>query len=210
MTTPKHELIYFDMSGRGEPVRILFHAAGVEFTDTRIKFADWGPIQPTTPLGALPILKVDGSAHVQSVALMRYAAKLAGFYPTENPLEALVVDEVLDSCSELLNKIPGRFCEDKEALKKLRMEFQEKTLTQYASFLERIVARNKATFGSSLVVGKTVTVADIFVNGVIKAFSSGSFDYLDTDFFNTYPGLLAVAKTVDENEKVKAYHASKK
>jgi glutathione S-transferase len=208
MTNPTHELIYFDMNGRGEPVRILFHSAGIQFTDTRIKWADWGPIQPTTPLGALPILKVDGTAHVQSVALMRYAAKLAGFYPTENPLEALVVDEVLDSCNELLYKIP--FCEDKEALKKLRTEYQEKTLTQYASFLERLVAKNKETFGSSLVVGKTVTVADIFVNGVIEAFSSGSFDYLDTDFFKTYPGLLAVAKAVDENEKVEAYHASKK
>jgi prostaglandin-H2 D-isomerase / glutathione transferase len=209
MTTPTHELIYFDMTGRGEPVRILLHSAGVQFTDTRIKFADWGPMQPTTPLGALPILKVDGTAHVQSVALMRYAAKLAGFYPTQNPLEALVVDEVLDSCNELLDKIPS-FCEDKEALKKLRTEFQEKTMTQYASFLERIVAKNKETFGSSLVVGTTVTVADIFVNGVIEAVSSGIFDYLDKDFFKTYPGLLAVAKAVDENEKVKMYNASKK
>lgn len=209
MTTPTHELVYFDMAGRGEPVRILLHSAGIEFTDTRIKFADWDPIQPKTPLGALPILKIDGIAHVQSVALMRYAATLAGFHPTQDPLEALAVDEVLDSCNELLQKIPS-FCEDEEALKKLRTEFQEKTMRQYASFLERLVAKNKETSGSSLVVGTTVTVADIFVNGVIEAFSSGTFDYVDTDFFNSYPSLLAVAKAVDENEKVKAYYESKK
>lgn len=39
---PKYTLNYFDLAARGEPIRLMFHAAGVEFNDNRISFADWG------------------------------------------------------------------------------------------------------------------------------------------------------------------------
>lgn len=39
---PKYVLIYFDVRGRGEPTRLLFKAAGVEFEDRRLSFEEWG------------------------------------------------------------------------------------------------------------------------------------------------------------------------
>lgn len=36
----KHELLYWDYDGRGEPIRMAFLAGDVEFTDTRIPMAD--------------------------------------------------------------------------------------------------------------------------------------------------------------------------
>jgi glutathione S-transferase len=79
------ELIYFDGAGRAEVTRILLHAANVNFTDTRIG-KEWPALKPTTPLGSLPILIIDGISYVQSGAQMRYAARLAGFSPSD-PLE---------------------------------------------------------------------------------------------------------------------------
>jgi hypothetical protein len=43
MTSAAHELISFDGAGRGEGIRILLHAEGIKFTDTRVKGADWIP-----------------------------------------------------------------------------------------------------------------------------------------------------------------------
>jgi len=106
-SSTKHELLYFDGAGRAETIRIALHAGGVDFTDTRFG-KDWPTIKPTTPLGSVPVLKVDGVMHCQSVALARYAGKLGGFYP-EDPVQALIVDEAIESLNELMAVAPKRY-----------------------------------------------------------------------------------------------------
>lgn len=101
----KPELVYFDAEGRAEPIRILFHIAGKEYDDTRFAGKDWPNIKPTTPLGSVPVLKVDGEQHCQSVSLNRYAAKLAGWYPSDE-LQALKCDMVAESINELTSAAP--------------------------------------------------------------------------------------------------------
>jgi glutathione S-transferase len=123
------ELIYFDGAGRAEVTRILLHAAGVDFTDTRIQGADWPELKPTTPLGSLPVLKIDDISYTQSGAQMRYAARLAGFFPTD-PLEALVVDEAMECMNELMSEAPKGGTP--EELKEKRQAFQKGKMTMIA------------------------------------------------------------------------------
>ena len=102
LPTGKPELIYFGVPGRAEAIRILMQIAGVEMDDTRFGPDDWPGIKPTTPLGVVPVMKLEGKSYVQSVSLTRYAAKLAGagWYPA-NELDALKCDMVADSINEL-------------------------------------------------------------------------------------------------------------
>lgn len=102
---PSHEVRYFDLPGRGEAIRILLHAAGVDFKDTRIPFSQWPEIKLKTPLGQVPTVNIEGTDYCQSVALTIYAARLAGWYP-EDPLEALKCDEIADCLSELTSSRP--------------------------------------------------------------------------------------------------------
>ena len=64
---PSYEITYFDAAGRAEPIRVMLHAAGVEFTDIRFKGPEWPVIKPTTPLGAVPTLKIDDVTFCQSL-----------------------------------------------------------------------------------------------------------------------------------------------
>ncbi len=42
---PKFVLHYFDFKGRAEPIRLMFHCAGVEFEDRRFQGAEWPEIK---------------------------------------------------------------------------------------------------------------------------------------------------------------------
>jgi hypothetical protein len=42
-----YKLTYFNLTGHGETIRLIFAAAGVPFQDNRIDFAAWGPLKPS-------------------------------------------------------------------------------------------------------------------------------------------------------------------
>ena len=160
---PSHERLYFDAAGRAEIIRICLSIAKVDWKDTRFQFKDWPTIKPTTPLGSAPILKIDNVDHVQSMALARYAARLAGLYPEENPLDALVIDEVMDSVNELISKIPR--VEDPKELETVRKEYQANIMPKYAAFLEGVIQRNG---GVGIVAPSSkMTIGDMTINAAI-------------------------------------------
>ncbi|CAJ1952881.1 unnamed protein product [Cylindrotheca closterium] len=201
MTKP--ELIYFDAPGRAEPIRMLLHFAGIEYEDTRFPGSEWPAIKPTTPLGFVPVMKIDGKQYCQSLSLTRYAAKLADWYPASE-FQALKCDMVAETINELAALAPKS--KDQDELKKLRQEFQKDTLTKYWKFVEGIIQEN----GGILVSGSTPTFADLLIQQSVLMIKLGFWDHIDTNFFDDYPGLNATCKAVEENEKVKAYMAAKK
>ena len=171
-----HELIYFGAKGRGEAIRVMLHAAGVEWKDTRFKYSDWADIKPTTPLGSVPVLKIDGKTYCQSLSLLRYAGKLAGFYP-EDPLEALKVDQALDSINELVSKAPHS--KDDQEWKKLRKEYQDGDMTKYMTFLESSI--------EGIGFASTPSIADVSLSFIAHDIQNGQWSHIDTDFLEKFP-----------------------
>lgn len=103
MTKP--ELIYFDAPGRAEPIRMLLHFAGIDYEDTRFPGSEWPAVKETTPLGFVPVMKIDGKQYCQSQSLIRYAAKLANWYPASE-FQALKCDMVGETINELVGMAP--------------------------------------------------------------------------------------------------------
>lgn len=76
MTT--YKLTYFDIDGgRAEPIRIAFHAAGVDFEDNRISFAEFQEMRESLRFTCVPVLEIDGAAVTQSNAISRYTGRMA-------------------------------------------------------------------------------------------------------------------------------------
>lgn len=45
---PNYKLHYFNLRARGELIRLIFAAAGVEYEDYRIPFKDWPNVNKTS------------------------------------------------------------------------------------------------------------------------------------------------------------------
>eukprot|EP00731_Ephydatia_muelleri_P034236 Em0051g28a len=82
---PQYKLIYFNLRGRAEYIRLIFAQADVQYKDERIKMEDWPSLKPKTPFGMLPVLEMDGKMLGGSQVIARYIAEkhgLAGKWPS--------------------------------------------------------------------------------------------------------------------------------
>ncbi|WP_411025540.1 glutathione S-transferase family protein, partial [Salmonella sp. s55004] len=120
---PSYKLLYFNVKARGEPIRFLFAIAGVTYEDKRVNGEEWGKIKPTTTLGQLPILYVDGKEVPQSRAINRLVARDLGLYGS-NTWEQALIDVVCETVDEVWPAVAGIFMEKDEAKKdELRKKF---------------------------------------------------------------------------------------
>ena len=133
------------------------------------------------PLGSLPVLTLaDGTVVTQSMAMGRYAAKLANLYPSDPP-EALFVDEILETVNDVLSLLPRNTVVDMQ--KTLREEYAAgKLKTFYTFFADKLAAG-----GGTYITGGKLSVADIALYGMVKQFRSGSFDHIPADYDAKWP-----------------------
>ena len=107
--TPKLKLYYFDIQGKGEAIRLFCAYAGLDLIDHRLDVHDRTEFAKLKedgilPFGQVPLLEVDfGDGKkdhvVQSSAILRYLARLAGLYP-EDLIAAAKVDAICEQAAD--------------------------------------------------------------------------------------------------------------
>jgi len=156
---PSYKLIYFNVRGRCETIRLAFVAGGIKFEDKRIERADWGALKPTTPWGSLPILEVDGRTLGQSISLARFAATEGGLMGKNN-IEAALINSVVDVITEIREKAIGvHVSPEGPAKDAAAKDFKEKTLASSLPNLEKFLAANPDHSG--FFVGTKLSLADL-------------------------------------------------
>ena len=201
----KIELKYFDITGRGEALRILLSGcANVDFTDTRIPFSEWPTVKPTLPLGQSPVLSVDGTVITQSASLYRYCAKLVDLYPSD-PFQALVVDEAMDVVNEVLARMPPPGSDSDEELKLKRHEFRDTFMKQALALIESRIEQYGAD--TDTICGAP-SVADVFLMTFVDFLESSGFTHLDGTILNDYPRMKKVSNTAMKLPIVAAYYSA--
>ncbi|GAB5037747.1 glutathione s-transferase [Nannochloropsis oceanica] len=208
MTESKPKLVYFDIKGRGEPIRLAFAVGGIPFDDERISGADFAKAkgEGAYPFGQLPVLMVEGKTISQSQALLRYAGKKAGLYPKDDDLKALLIDEIVGAVEDVIAAtVPSLKEADEEKKMAMRKELAETTYPKWFGLLSKKMEENGS---GPYFVGDSLTIADLQAYSTFTWLSSGVLDGVPPTILDAFPRLQAGIKAVGSHEKIKAWNES--
>lgn len=198
-----YKLTYFGMGGRAEPVRIAFHAAGIDFEDVRISFPEFMEMRKALRFNSVPTLEIDGRVVTQSNAMCRYVGKMAGLYP-EDDLQALYCDEAMGAIEDLLHTLTPTFGLEGDQLKAAREKLVDGWMTTFIKGLGQLIER-----GGDYFADNRLTVADLKVAGLVQWLNSGQLDHVPKDLVaRLAPALNKHAERVFGDPIVKAYYAA--
>ena len=220
--SPKIKLTYFDMEGAGEAIRLALVLSGTAYEDSRIKMSAWKELKPKTPYGNLPLMEIDnGPVKTQSGAMLRWvgAECSSTLYPREKLYdieEAMGIVGDLQKAWELVLYIGIRptamgyeegfnKTEKGQALIKSMREGFVGKMPDYLGRLEGLIDKNG---GKWLVAGDDPTIADCMAVALLRVFTRGHVDYIDTKCLEVNPKVVDYCKRFCDLPQIKGRYDS--
>ncbi|GAU99326.1 hypothetical protein RvY_10348-2 [Ramazzottius varieornatus] len=203
---PKVTLHYFNLRGRGEPIRLLLSYTGQEWDDHRIEFSEWPAIKSTTPFGQLPYVDVEGRGQLaQTNSICRYLAKQHGLHGS-NALEEAQIDALADNVADAGMGygpyVRALLAKDEKKAKEAGDHFAGTLLKPFMDRWEKILLNN--TSGQDYLVGGKPTWADFVLVQLLDETIR-----LKSDVLEPYPLLKALHGRVLNLKGVKDYLAQR-
>jgi glutathione S-transferase len=186
---------------RAEVSRLALHLGDIEFENRHPSREEFRASKKdgTLPFGQMPIMIVDGQTIAQTGAIARFCGKLSGMYPTDDPLAAAQIDQLIDAATDITNRV-GLTMGEKDEAKKVaaRTVLANETLPTWFGYLEALSPKD----GSEFFVGDTMTIADLAIWRLLGWFTGGILDGVPSTITDGFPGLQAHSKRMDSNPKI--------
>lgn len=211
------ELLYFDIPGKGEAIRLLCKHAGVPLKDTRLTRPEFEALRGSGALlfNQLPALRdtaAPGKTFAQSASILRYIGKKTGHYPSD-PAAAALVDAVMDQEADMFaglsaSRYRDRFgyeSLDEATVATVRRALNERVLPHHLTLLERIAAASSTGWIAGT---EGPSVADFCLVPRLQWLAGGHNDGISTDILKPFPLLCGLvdkfaALSEEGNKKAK-------
>ncbi|XP_056409678.1 glutathione S-transferase P 1-like [Hyla sarda] len=192
---PEYTIIYFNVRGRCEAMRMLMADQGSEWKEEIVTSDIWqkGDLKRDAVFGQLPGFKDGDLTIYQSNAILRHLARNHCLYG-KNPREATLIDMVNDGVEDL-------------RLKYIRMIYQNyengkadyiKTLPTEFGYFEHLLASNNE--GKGFIVGDQISFADYNLVDILR-----NHIVLAPDCLSGFPLLDAYVKRVSSRPKIEVF-----
>ena len=199
-------------SGRGEPIRLILAAKGLEFVDMPIDFPAMKSDRDAFPCGQAPRFQDDTVDMVQSNAIVRHLGRKHDMYGSDLKEQALV-DQILDTVESIKIKYlaliyEGQLSDEAKAdYYKLRIDeagTKERNGGAHFAYLDCML--KKMSGDGPFVLGSKLTIADILVFDIVDM----HLRIYGDEFKSAWPALAAHHDAVAALPNVAAYLASEK
>jgi len=225
LTMAKYTLTYFDIRGLAETPRLMFAAAGVEYTDVRYSLTFGTPGDFSTisrpefdaakaagelnaAAGKVPILDVDGVKIGQSKSIERYlmtALNLAGSSPVQ-AAQMDAVGEMVRDIKDAYNKQKAGKDKGSAELEAAMAEWFGEKLPAQLALLEQMIPASAGPYA----FGADISYADIVLFQFLAA-PGGFFDNTEgaKAAFQKCATIRRAMETTAANEKLVAHIAGR-
>ena len=198
-----YKLHYFSIRGRGEQVRLFFHALALPFEDVIVNREEFLRLKQQgaamLPFGSLPLLEDGDFRLCQGPVILSYLAHRHDVAPTDVRLSAQA-DAIAWGAEDLRMRYFKLFGNDKE---KLRAEFVDGDWqSRWLPNLNELLRLNGDT---GHFVGERLTHADIAMWDVVNAI----LENIPEANLNGHAALAAFYESVRERPAVAAYLATR-
>jgi glutathione S-transferase len=215
------ELFYFDIAGKGEPIRLACAYAGLPLKDTRLSREEFTAMKESGELkyGQVPALKVGGNTVInQSASIMRYLGRVATpdvLYP-QDPLAAAFVDSIVDqevdlfaglSVSRYTTRFGFSILNDEsegggELKMKVRKELNDEVLPRHLANFEKLMANSSTGW-----IGNTThpSIADFILVPRLQWLMDHG-EGISERILAPYPKLVAMMERLMNLDAVTAYY----
>merc|ERR1711934_904596 len=189
--------------------RMVMAAGGIEFTDTRVTFPQWGELKKTMPLGQVPVLKTDGLDINQSNAIINWAVR-NGDLPKLSCEEASKSDMVAETCREVFDGIRMPAFRAMMAIPEDKKEersaaFRDTAKAKLSEQLPKIetILKHVGAGEESINAGK-VSLGDLYLLNIgLLAYDLGLCDSVPA-------AAMAINKALKNNDRIAAFFEKEK
>jgi glutathione S-transferase len=193
-------LRYLEFPGRAQAIRDTLRIGRIDFVDEHVTLDQFRDCRAAGefPFGGIPVLVIETSdgrhCVAQSNAILRFAGRLTGLYPTDDPLQALKVDEAL-GVGEDINCLLGPSLHELDTERKMAMRkvLAEETLPFWMGCLERLLVANGST---GFIVGKNLTIADLKLYWIIDWLTMGILDGIPKNLLDGFKNVVNWRKNI--------------
>ncbi|XP_077310922.1 glutathione S-transferase P isoform X2 [Lithobates pipiens] len=195
---PKYVIVYFDVRGRCEAMRMLIADQGVDWKEEVVTFDTWtkGDLKKEAVFGQLPAFKDGDFTLYQSNAILRHLARNHGLYG-KTPVEAAQIDMINDGVEDFRLKYIRLIYQNYENGK----EDYTKALYNELGHFERILSKNNK--GKGFLVGDQISFADYNLVDLLR-----NHQVLAPDCLSGSPLLSAYVTRISSRPKLQAFLSS--
>lgn len=235
---PPLKLVYFNIAGKAECIRLALAYAGLPFEDTRVTFEQFDAMKASGDLafGQVPCLLVGEKALVQTAAILRYVGKIAAdfvqhpLYPSE-PEAAALVDAIVDQDTDMMlgyvaSQYATRFGfgdvvqrdstappEKRARFGLVRQKLHDEVLPRHLSALAALLAKSPSGW---LAGGDGPTIADFMIVPTLQRLRGradgpplGLGDGLSAGLVDRHPSLVSLVDRLMALPQVQAWCAAR-
>jgi len=212
----KLKLIYFDLPGKGEGIRLAAAVGGVAMEDMRITRDQFKAMKESgeLPYGQVPALSIDDKVVIaQSAAIIRLIGKLGGLYPT-NPVQAAIVDSIVAQENDMFTGVScvryqDRFGfggalggADAKNTKMVEKALNDTVLPRHLAFFEQLLQDSDTIWIAGT---EGPSIAEFVLVPRLQWLQSG-ISGVDKNILESYPGILALIDNTMALPAVVAYY----